>query len=329
MTLYVFIALISAGIKAGAPLLLATLGEILTEKSGSLNMGVEGVMGIAAVAGLTVGYYTGSIALTLLAAIGAGIIVTLIYSFLTVTLKANQLITGLSISILGGGICNMMGALLNNAAKAASSTARLNNHVMALYSGFDRGMTVPNEGSIPFVVYLDKLLNGINFYVIVGVILAIAMSFFFKRMRMGLSLRAVGENPQTADAMGINVTLVRYLASSVGGAMMGLAGLFVCMNVGGKWEYNLINGQGWLAVALVIFAYWNPSRAIWGSFFFGVLMRLYLHVKIPFLPSSCEAFLVMLPYLITIVALVLSSRKNAKHDASPAGCGSNFFREER
>ena len=185
------------------------------------------------------------------------------------------------------------------------------------------------SGAIPFVYYWDKFLNGINFFVVVGLVPALAMSFFFNRTRPGLSLRAVGENPQTADAMGINVNLVRYLASCVGGAMMGLAGLFVCMNVGGKWEYNLINGQGWLAVALVIFAYWNPKRAIWGSFFFGVLMRLYLHVKIAFLPSSFEAFLVMLPYVITIVVLVLSSRRPSARDAAPQGCGANFFREER
>ncbi len=329
MTLYILIALVAAGIKAGAPLLLATLGEILTEKSGGLNMGVEGIMGIAGVAGLAVGFYTDSIALTLLAAVGAGMLAALIYSFLTVTLKANQLITGLSISILGGGVCNMMGALLNNAAKAAKTTARLSSHVMKLYAGFDRGLTVPSEGPIPFYVYLDKLLNGFNFFVIVGLVLAVGMWVYFYRTRSGLSLRAVGENPQTADSMGISVARYRYIASVVGGAMMGLAGLFVCMNVGGKWEYNLINGQGWLAVALVIFAYWNPARAIWGSFFFGVLMRLYLHVKLSFLPSSCEAFLVMLPYVVTLAALVISNRRASRHDAAPSGSGSNFFREER
>ena len=329
MTAYVLTALLAAGIKAGAPLLLATLGAILSEKSGSTNMGVEGTMGIAAVAGLAVGFYTGNVYLTVLTVIAIGMLVSLIYSFLTVTLKANQLITGLSISILGGGVCNMMGALINNAAKAAKTTARLNDSVMVLYRGFDQGLTIPASGSVPFNVYLDKFLNGINFFVILGVVLAFLLHFYFKHTRSGLSLRSVGENPQTADAMGINVSLYRYAASAVGGAMMGLAGLFVCMNVGGKWEYNMINGQGWLAVALVIFAYWSPLRAIWGSFFFGILLRLYLHVKLSFLPSYCEPFLMMLPYIVTIVALIISCRKNSKHDAAPAGCGSNFFREER
>ena len=328
MTLYVIVGLISAGLRASAPLLLATLGAILSEKSGSTNMGVEGTMGIAAVAGLAVGFYTGNVYLTLLAVILVGMLVSLIYSFLTVTLKANQLITGLSISILGGGVCNMMGALINNAAKAAKTTARLNNSVMSLYTGLDKGL-VPTEGNITLGVYLDKFLDGVNFFVIIGLVLAFALNFYFKHTRSGLALRSVGENPQTADAMGINVSFYRYAASAVGGAMMGLAGLFACMNVGGKWELNLINGQGWLAVALVIFAYWNPIRAIWGSFFFGVLLRLYLHVKLPFLPSYCEPFLMMLPYIVTIVALVISCRKNSKHDAAPAACGSNFFREER
>ena len=301
MTVYVLVALLAAGIKAGAPLLLGTLGEILTEKSGSLNMGVEGVMGISAVAALAVGFHTGSIALTLLAAVLAGMLCCLVYSFMTVTLKANQLITGLSISILGGGVCNMMGAFINNSAKAAKTTARLNSSVMRLFSGLDQGLAIKSEESIPFACYVDKLLSGINFFVIISVILAIGMWFFFNKTRPGLHLRAVGENPQAADAMGISITAYRYLASVIGGAMMGLAGLFVCMNVGGKWEYNLIGGQGWLAVALVIFARWNPLKAIGGSLIFGILLRLFLHVKLSFLPDNCEALLMMLPYVITLI----------------------------
>ena len=329
MTVYVLVALLAAGIKAGAPLLLGTLGEILTEKSGSLNMGVEGVMGISAVAALAVGFHTGSIALTLLAAVLAGMLCCLVYSFMTVTLKANQLITGLSISILGGGVCNMMGAFINNSAKAAKTTARLNSSVMRLFSGLDQGLAIKSEESIPFTCYVDKLLSGINFFVIISVILAIGMWFFFNKTRPGLHLRAVGENPRAADAMGISITAYRYLASVIGGAMMGLAGLFVCMNVGGKWEYNLIGGQGWLAVALVIFARWNPLKAIGGSLIFGILLRLFLHVKLSFLPDNCEALLMMLPYVITQITLILSGRKKNAGAGAPAGSGSNFFREER
>lgn len=329
MTVYVLVALLAAGIKAGAPLLLGTLGEILTEKSGSLNMGVEGVMGISAVAALAVGFHTGSIALTLLAAVLAGMLCCLVYSFMTVTLKANQLITGLSISILGGGVCNMMGAFINNSAKAAKTTARLNSSVMRLFSGLDQGLAIKSEESIPFACYVDKLLSGINFFVIISVILAIGMWFFFNKTRPGLHLRAVGENPRAADAMGISITAYRYLASVIGGAMMGLAGLFVCMNVGGKWEYNLIGGQGWLAVALVIFARWNPLKAIGGSLIFGILLRLFLHVKLSFLPDNCEALLMMLPYVITLITLILSGRKKHAGAGAPAGSGSNFFREDR
>jgi general nucleoside transport system permease protein len=329
MTVYVLIALLAAGIKAGAPLLLGTLGEILTEKSGGLNMGVEGVMGVSAVAGLAAGFYTGSLALTLLAAILAGMLCCLIYSFMTVTLKANQLITGLSISILGGGVCNMMGAFVNSSAKAAKTTARLNNTIMSLFSGLDRGLSVGSDESIPLEYYVDKLLSGINFFVIIGVLLAVAMWFFFFKTRPGLHLRAVGENPKAADAMGISITVYRYLASVVGGAMMGLAGLFVCMNVGGKWEYNLIGGKGWLAVALVIFARWNPLKAIGGSLAFGILLRLYLHIKLSFLPDNCEALLMMLPYVITLITLIISGRRKHGSEGAPAGSGSNFFREDR
>jgi general nucleoside transport system permease protein len=329
MTVYVLIALLAAGIKAGAPLLLGTLGEILTEKSGGLNMGVEGVMGVSAVAGLAAGFYTGSLALTLLAAILAGMLCCLIYSFMTVTLKANQLITGLSISILGGGVCNMMGAFVNSSAKAAKTTARLNNTIMSLFSGLDRGLSVGSDESIPLEYYVDKLLSGINFFVIIGVLLAVAMWFFFFKTRPGLHLRAVGENPKAADAMGISITVYRYLASVVGGAMMGLAGLFVCMNVGGKWEYNLIGGKGWLAVALVIFARWNPLKAIGGSLAFGILLRLYLHIKLSFLPDNCEALLMMLPYVITLITLIISGRRKHGSEGAPAGSGNNFFREDR
>lgn len=329
MTGYVLIALLAAGVKAGAPLLLGTLGEILTEKSGSLNMGVEGVMGVSAVAALAAGFYTGSIALTVLAAILAGMLCCLIYSFMTVTLKANQLITGLSISILGGGVCNMMGAFINNSAKAAKTTARFNSTVMSLFSGLDQGLSIGTEETIPFHYYLDKLLSGVNFFVIAGVVLAFGLWFFFNKTRPGLHLRAVGENPKAADAMGISITGYRYLASIIGGAMMGLAGLFICMNVGGKWEYNLIGGQGWLAVALVIFAKWNPLKAIGGSLVFGILLRLYLHIKLSFLPDNCEALLMMLPYVMTLITLILSGRSQNKGENAPAGSGSNFFREER
>ena len=326
MTVYVLVALLAAGIKAGAPLLLGTLGEILTEKSGSLNMGVEGVMGISAVAALAVGFHTGSIALTLLAAVLAGMLCCLVYSFMTVTLKANQLITGLSISILGGGVCNMMGAFINNSAKAAKTTARLNSSVMRLFSGLDQGLAIKSEESIPFACYVDKLLSGINFFVIISVILAIGMWFFFNKTRPGLHLRAVGENPRAADAMGISITAYRYLASVIGGAMMGLAGLFVCMNVGGKWEYNLIGGQGWLAVALVIFALWRPLRAIWGSILFGGLMIMYMRVTV--FPIPTEIYKI-LPYVVTLIVLVVLSIRQRRENQPPASLGNAYFREER
>ena len=233
------------------------------------------------------------------------------------------------VRILGGGVCNMMGAFINNSAKAAKTTARLNSSVMRLFSGLDQGLAIKSEESIPFACYVDKLLSGINFFVIISVILAIGMWFFFNKTRPGLHLRAVGENPRAADAMGISITAYRYLASVIGGAMMGLAGLFVCMNVGGKWEYNLIGGQGWLAVALVIFARWNPLKAIGGSLIFGILLRLFLHVKLSFLPDNCEALLMMLPYVITLITLILSGRKKNAGAGAPAGSGSNFFREDR
>jgi len=329
MQVFTVVSLIAAAIKAGTPLLFASLGEILTEKSGSLNLGVEGIMYLGAVAGFACGYYTDSIALTLVATFLAGAAGSLIYAFLTATLKADQNVTGLTLTIFGTGVCNMVGALINNAAKAAGATAKLSARIMGAYASFDRGLPVPGTGSIPLNVYLDKLLNGINPFVIAAVGAAFIMAFVFNRTRVGLSLRAVGESPATADAMGINVTRYRYLAACIGGGLIGLGGLYVCMNVGGKWEFDLISGQGWLAVALVIFSTWNPKRAVWGSLFFGALLRLYLHYKLTFLPNAYEAFVVMLPYVVTVIVLVITSIRQSRDHSQPASCGTNYFREER
>ena len=327
--LFTLTALVAAAIKAGAPLLYGTLGEILTEKSGSLNLGVEGMMYMGAIAGFALGYYTDSIVLTFLGAMAAGAFGALIYSFLTVTLKSDQNVTGLTLTIFGTGLCNMIGALINNGAKEKGTIAVLSKKIMASFSGFDRALTVPADGNIPAEVYVDKLLNGVNPLVIAAVAAAIVMAFFLNRTRTGLNLRAVGENPATADAMGISVSKYRYLASCAGGALIGLGGLYIIMSVGGKWEYDIVNGQGWLAVALVIFSTWSPKKAIGGSFLFGALLRLYLHFKLKSLPGAYEAFLVMLPYVVTVLVLVFTSMRQSREHAQPKSCGFNYFREER
>ena len=327
--LFTLTALIAAAVKAGAPLLFGTLGEILTEKSGSLNLGVEGMMYMGAIAGFACGYYTGSIALTILCAFLSGALGALIYAFLTVTLKADQNVTGLTLTIFGTGICNMFGALINNAAKELNTIAVLDDHVMKIYADFSSALAIPTGSEISLAGYWDKLISGINPLLVAAVASAFILAFFFNRTRTGLNLRAVGENPANADAMGISVPKYRYLAACVGGGLVGLGGLYIIMSVGGKWEYDIISGQGWLAVALVIFSTWNPKKAIWGSFLFGALLRLYLHFKFKSLPGAYEAFLVMLPYVVTILVLIVTSVRQSREHAQPKSCGLNYFREER
>lgn len=322
------LSFIVAAILAGTPLLFGTIGEVITEKSGNLNLGVEGMMFMGGVTGLA-GVYAYEqaaanpspfmIALIGMAcAFGAAAAGGLIYSIITITFRANQNVTGLALTIFGTGFGNFIGEWLGGKAGGYVAVGA------ATKSVFNTG--IPVLRNIPFI---GSLLFNYNFLVYLALALALFLTYFLNKTRKGLNLKAVGENPATADAAGINVTLYKYLATCIGGGISGLGGLYIVMNssngVGGVWVHNCISGYGWLAVALVIFATWSPWRAIFCSMIFGGLsvMRYYFSIGIPM--QIYDIF----PYIATVVVLILISFKNKKENQPPASLGLPYFREER
>ena len=309
-----------AVILAGVPLLFGTLGEILTEKSGNLNLGVEGMMYMGAIFGFYAAYVTNNLFIALLGAFAAGALGALIYAFLTVSLKANQNVTGLTLTIFGTGIANFVGE--NLMLNSPGGAAILSDSMKAQYATIN----IPYLSTIPVI---GKLLFSHTLFVYIGAICAILMGIYLYKTRQGLNLRAVGENPAAADAAGVNVGLYKYVNILIGGGLCGLGGAYVSLvTCGGAWTHNCINGLGWIAVALVIFASWNPYRAIMGSLVFGALsvLRLYIPIGVVTIPGGVYN---MLPFIATIVVLVVSSITMSKENTQPLGCGTNYFREER
>lgn len=328
-TVNLFIALVVAAITYGTPLLFGTLGEVLTEKSGSLNLGVEGIMFMGGAIGLGgVFYYEKAVEspsaflavlIGLLCAFIAGGIASLIFSFLTITLRANQNVTGLTLTIFGGGVANFFGGSLNTMAGGVGQIS------VATTSAVYRA-TIPGLSGLGVV---GKLIFNYGFMVYLAIVLAIVMHWFLNRTRKGLNLRAVGENPATADAAGINVTRNKYLATCIGAGISGLGGLYYTMDyIKGTWANDgTIESLGWLAVALVIFATWRSVNAIWGSYLFGFLFWVYL--IIPGLARKDIELFKMLPYLVTIAVLIITSLRKKRENQPPASLGLAYFREER
>lgn len=315
---------------AGTPLLLGTLGNILTSKAGQLNLGVEGMMFMGAVSGLAGAYYCEKVTLLLfdvssglLAALAAllfsfiaAALGALLYAFLTITLRANQNVTGLTLSIFGIGFGNFFGELMGI---SAGGYVAVGAPVKEAFSG----VSIPLLSGIP---YLGKLLFQYNWIVYFAILLAVLLHLFLSRTRVGLNLRAVGENPATADAVGIPVTKYKYIATVLGGGICGIGGMYMVMVMcSGVWVHNCVSGYGWLAVALVIFAAWSPLQALLASLLFGGLsvMRMYLPLGIPIQLYD------MLPYVATVLVLIVTSAIGSQERAQPAACGVNYFREER
>ena len=312
-----FVNFIFAAVKAGTPLLFGTTGEILTERAGNLNLGVEGMMYMVAFRGFYVGLKTGNLLLALLAAFVFGMGGALIYAFLTVTLKANQNVTGLTLTIFGTGFANFFGEMMIRNTPGGQPK---------LPSGLLKALSErPLLGDIQIPI-ISKLLSA-NPLVYLAIVVAIICGVYISRTRAGLKMRSVGENPAAADAAGINVSLVKYLNILIGGGICGLGGAYIALiNGGGVWNNGAVNGQGWIAVALVIFASWSPAKAILGSLVFGGFSVLDMYIPQDLLPG---AFYKMLPFLVTAVVLIISSMRKSKKHAQPASCGINYFREER
>lgn len=313
-------AFLYAAILASVPLLYGTLGEILTQKAGNINLGVEGMMYLGAIAGFLAGYHTDSLILTLLFAILAGAAGAGLYALLTVTLKANQNVTGLTLTVLGTGAANFLGEQAKLGAPVG--TAFMSAGLKALLAPLDLG-------ALSRIPVLGTLLFRHSLLTYLALLLGIAMHLYLKRSRLGLNLRAVGENPAAADAMGVPVSAYKYVHILIGGALCGLGGVYVSMVTAlGNWQPNIISGQGWIAIALVIFASWKPLRAITGSLIFGALsvLRLYVPREVVDIPPALFS---MLPFAVTCVVLVISSIRMKRENQQPASCGINYFREER
>ena len=315
-----FVNFLHAALLAGTPLMFGTLGEIVTEKAGNLNLGVEGMMSIGAIAGFYVGFTTQNIVLAVLGAFLAGLLSARIYAVLTVTLKANQNVTGLTLTIFGVGFANFFGDFLRESAgiDVLKLSDKITNTVQAIH--------IPVLSDIP---YVGKLFFQYNPFVYFGILLCILMGIYILHTRKGLNLCAVGENPGAADAAGVNVTRVKYFNILLGGGVCGIGGAYISLVLcGGIWVTDSVNGLGWIAVALVIFASWNPFKAILGSFIFGAfnILKFYIPKNIVTIP---EAIFDMLPFLVTAIVLIVTSIRKSKENTQPAGCGINYFREER
>lgn len=309
-----------AGIKAGTPLLFGTTGEILTEKAGNLNLGVEGMMAMGAIAGFYTGYTTGNVLLSLVAAFLAGAFGALVYAFITVTMKANQTVTGLALTIFGVGVGDFFGRIMIS--NSPDGTPKLPDNVIDALAQHP----IPILSDIPV---LGKLLFSHNPMVYIGIAVALLIWGYLRFTKWGLATRAVGENPYSADSAGINVSLYKYVNICIGGGVCGLGGAYIALiNGGGVWNTGCVNGLGWISAALVIFAAWSPFKAILGSLVFGsfTVLQYYVPKDVIQIPN---AFYVMLPFVITATVLVVSSVRQKKEGAQPLGCSNNFFREER
>lgn len=323
------IGLIKAAVLNGTPLLFGTSGEILTEKSGNMNLGVEGLMFMGGAFGLCGAFVYGQIAgdsasgavaviIALLLSFAAGAVGSLIFSFLTITLRANQNVTGLALTIFGTGVGQFVGELMR--LKVGGNVTVSN----ALKDAFADPILPEFLQNIPVI---GPILFSYNFFVYLGFAMAIAMAYFMSKTRSGLNLCAVGESPATADAAGINVTKYRYLATVIGGGISAIGGMVYTMTIAGSvWNHSGLSGEGWVAVALVIFCLWKPLNALWGSILFGGLLILYLRLPLPFLPTQIYK---VVPYIVTAIVLIVVSMRQRREDQPPQGLGLNYFREER
>lgn len=324
-----FIALFNAAIVFGTVILFGATGEVLTEKSGNLNLGVPGIMYLGGIAGLVSAFFYEAkaahpsagvaILISLICAFAVAALGGLIFSFLTTTLRANQNVTGLTLTIFGGGVANFFGGSLN---KLAGGVGQIS---VAVTSGGYRA----NIPALANLGAFGQMFFSYGFLVYLAILLAILTQWFLNKTRAGLNLRAVGESPSTADTAGINVTKNKYLATCIGAGISGLGGLYYVMDyTNGTWANDRgIEGLGWLAVALVIFSTWKSINAIWGSYLFGLLFWVYLYI--PHLTRSSIELFKMLPYLVTIVVLIIISLRNREENQPPASLGLAYFREER
>lgn len=310
MSTSLVIAVLAAAVTAGTPILYAALGELITERAGILNLGVEGMMLIGAVTGFMITVQTGNHWLGFFAAMFFGGLAALIHALLTVTLHANQVVSGLALTMFGTGLSGYLGQKMVG---------------IPLESPF-KAFNLLGLGEVPF---LGPILFQQDALVYITYLLIPLSWYFIFRTPAGLNLRAVGENPGAADAAGLNVGLLRYLAILAGGALAGAGGAYLSLAYSPSWVQNMSAGRGWIAVALVIFAIWNPWRALLGAYLFGGIEALGFRLQAVGITIS-PFFLKMLPYLFTILVLIIvTSSSNRFNMGAPAALGLPYEREER
>ncbi len=326
------VSFIPRAVMQGIPLLYGSTGEILTEKSGNLNLGIPGVMYVGGICGVIGSFFyeqsTPAAEMNAFLAIGipmvcsllGSLLMGLLYCLLTVTLRANQNVTGLALTTFGVGVGNFFGgSLIKLTGSEVPSIA------LSATSGYF-------SKSLPFaddLGWFGKVFLSYGFLAYLAVIIAIISSYVLKRTRTGLQLRAVGESPATADAAGINVSRYKYVATCVGSMIAGLGGLYYVMDyASGVWSNNAFGDRGWLAIALVIFTIWRPSVSILASILFGGFYILYLYIPSG-LDLSVKELYKMIPYVVTLVVLIVVSMRKKREDQPPASLGLPYFREDR
>lgn len=311
-------SILAITLKAGTSLVFATIGEIYTEKAGILNLGIEGMMLMSAVLGFTVSYYTGNLFAAVLTAAAAGGLMALLHAFLSITMRAQQVVSGLSITLFGTGMASFLGQTLGPESNSG--------YLIGLNAAKFKSVAIPGLSDLPVI---GAIFNQDPLTYAVLLILPAAW-FYMYRTKHGLNLRASGENPQTADAMGINVNALRYIYTVFGGIMAGIGGAHLSLSYTPGWTENITGGRGWIVIALVIFSLWNPSRAILGAILFGGINAVQFRLQ----ASGAEIpapLLNMMPYIATIVVLVIITvYENRRHSTgAPAALGVPYQREDK
>ena len=328
-----FVAFIPRAVAQSIPLLFGSTGETITQKSGNLNLGIPGVMYVGAIAGVIGGFLYEracgtadnmnpvlTILIPLLCCLLGSLLMGLLYCFLTVTLRANQNVTGLAMTTFGVGFGNFFGGSLIKLTGADVPSIALS----ATSNMFRKTLPLAKTTG-----WFGKVFLSYGFLAYTAIVISLVAAYILKRTRTGLHLRAVGESPATADAAGINITKYKYVATCVGCMIAGLGGLYYVMDYAcGVWSNDAFGDRGWLAIALVIFTIWRPDVGIVSSILFGGLYILYLFIPTGMNLAVKELYK-MLPYIVTIIVLIITSMRNKRENQPPASVGLSYFREER
>ena len=326
------VSFIPRAVMQGTPLLFGSTGEILTEKSGNLNLGIPGIMYVGAISGVIGSFFYEqsmggaplngflAIAIPMLCSLLGSLLMGLLYCFLTVSLRANQNVTGLAMTTFGVGFGNFFGGSLIKLANSDVPSVAL----PATSAFFSQHLPFASK-----LGWFGTIFLNYGFLAYLAIIVALLASYILNRTRPGLHLRSVGESPATADAAGINVTKYKYLSTCIGSMIAGLGGLYYVMDYAcGVWSNNAFGDRGWLAIALVIFTIWRPNVSILASILFGGLYILYLYIPTGTHMAVKELYK-MLPYVVTLLVLIIVSLRKKREDQPPASLGLSYFREER